>query len=1003
MSYVIKNGLLILALSTSNSYANCIMGAPGRYTCSGETTGMEVLTGTGAGGEVVADVSGTWSATGALGGLLYLNHGTVSKATVENSSTIVWDDAIAQLPSGNDGAVAAVNLSYVIGSVMSNVSYRSTEQSSITVKLNDGLLSGRAIAGIAAYGARGEGVVTIDNAGSIDVQSAIAGGRNNYGAGIQADGRYVTISNSGHINVVDSGNGGAQGIGVSYAAAGGAGASAQIVENSGEIVARSGHNSEKVSAGVRMASLSSIDEIILNNRGLISLSGGQGPLNYGRSAVVLASGGQENTFNVFNSGRIESGDESPLAIVAFGNSRIKLRNSGEIHGAIFGGVLDDSIDLSSGVVVGDLFMGFGNDRVTLSGGEFHGTLHGGYGSGADAEGGDDSFYWTGGSLVGGIAGGGGSDVAFVSSADFNGTEVLDGGDDLSAADGFVDRLALMGRDFTAAGANLLNWEQILVESGALSFSDGALATGSEEGLGLIVADGGRVNGGATFALTGNLEIQQGGVFTGHGGGTGLYTVSSNVINQGLLSLSDGAAGDVFQVNGNYVGMDGVVALDTVLGDDNSATDRLVISGGNASGHTWLQVNSHIGSGATSDKGIEVVVAQNGATTEQDAFSLSPQSSGYRPGRNTLAIGAFDYALRRGGNAGTADSWYLVSDPAGSIDPIDPTGPTEPGPGEPKREARPEIGAYLANLGLLTSTIQQTLHERMGEPQWDAKAANTGVAAWARVTSRNEGEVGVSLADGSGQSRSKAQYSQLQIGATVYTSEDQQWQAGVMATLGRGTSQGFNDERSQEASGRVTSRTAGIYGTWYQNPGQFQGLYVDSWAQMGRFRNKVNGSDGLGQEHYRQKARAASVELGYTVLVYQSAQGKLYVEPQLQATYVDVQADPFTESTGTQVQVQGAGGWTTRVGARLFGHATAPGINRVQPFLQADWLRNTRAQRIAFNDDVMHLDVPEDRYEISAGAQMELNARLSAWGSLGLQFGAGGYRSREANMGLKYSW
>lgn len=69
------------------------------------------------------------------------------------------------------------------------------------------------------------------------------------------------------------------------------------------------------------------------------------------------------------------------------------------------------------------------------------------------------------------------------------------------------------------------------------------------------------------------------------------------------------------MHGNYVGNNGQLWLQTVLGDENSATDKLVVSGGTLSGHTELAVSNLGGVGGfTRNNGIEVVQALNGAVS-----------------------------------------------------------------------------------------------------------------------------------------------------------------------------------------------------------------------------------------------------------------------------------------------------------------------------------------------------------------------------------------------------
>ncbi|MCZ5701755.1 autotransporter outer membrane beta-barrel domain-containing protein [Escherichia coli] len=97
---------------------------------------------------------------------------------------------------------------------------------------------------------------------------------------------------------------------------------------------------------------------------------------------------------------------------------------------------------------------------------------------------------------------------------------------------------------------------------------------------------------------------------------------------------------------NYVGNNGVLHLRTELGDDNSATDKVVING-NTSGTTRVKVTNAGGSGAYTLNGIEII-------------SVEGNQMG-----NLLRIRGFslmlhEYSLTRGNTEATNKNWYLTN-------------------------------------------------------------------------------------------------------------------------------------------------------------------------------------------------------------------------------------------------------------------------------------------------------------------------------------------------------
>ena len=93
-------------------------------------------------------------------------------------------------------------------------------------------------------------------------------------------------------------------------------------------------------------------------------------------------------------------------------------------------------------------------------------------------------------------------------------------------------------------------------------------------------------------------------------------------------------------------------MQSVLGDDSSPSDKLVVNDGTLTGTTSISVNNLGGTGAaTLQNGIQVVQAQGTAVSDSGAFTL----------KAPLSAGAFDYQLFKGGvTAGSENSWYLRS-------------------------------------------------------------------------------------------------------------------------------------------------------------------------------------------------------------------------------------------------------------------------------------------------------------------------------------------------------
>lgn len=330
-------------------------------------------------------------------------------------------------------------------------------------------------------------------------------------------------------------------------------------------------------------------------------------------------------------------------------------SGGTIDGNLVTGFGRDTILLSDGYIGGNISVSGGDDRVTVSGGTVRGEVR--------ISEGNDAFVWDGGGVIyGAIDLGPGNDTATLGNLNqshLGATARVDGG---AGTD------ALSFDNVSSGGVNRFgNWETVLARNDTELSFDGDLVLGD-------AASG-----------TGTLEIDASSALFAGGTNASILALDPGrlvqVVNAGRIDLTNGAesAGDSFTIRGDYVGNGGIVHLQTVLGDDSSASDKLVIAGGEASGNTGLDILNLGGDGAaTLLDGILVVEAIDGAGTLPGAFALT----------GPVAAGAFEYFLFKGGvSEGTTQNWYLRSTLV--VPPAPP--PSAPGEPPPAPQPPPEPG------------------------------------------------------------------------------------------------------------------------------------------------------------------------------------------------------------------------------------------------------------------------------------------------------------------------
>lgn len=497
--------------------------------------------------------------------------------------------------------------------------------------------------------------------------------------------------------------------------------------------------------------------------------------------------------------------------------------------------------------------------------------------------GDDFFNWYGGNLNGNLFMETGSDKALIATSNFDPNIVLSGGDDLSAADGFVDELTFAGTTTSIKGANLTDWEKVTVDGASVTAFDGSLTVGSEPGLGLTVTNGGALRTG-TFTLNGNATLSSNGLFGFSPSAAGNITINGNVLNGGVLGVANDFVGNRIAVNGNYQGTGGLVSLDTALGNDASPTDMLLLNNG-SSGTTNVKVVNVGGMGALTTAGIkiiDVIGASNGN------FVLSGNT--VYEGQQAVVGGAYAYRLYQGGIASPADGdWYLRSTlkkPTLHVNAIDL--PLYQ-PGVPNYEAYPQ---FLLGLNGLP-----TLQQRIGNRYWrgtntasseaNRNPADSGATGtftetngmWARIERTH-----TKIKPKTSTSDSSYDYdmSKLQTGfdAMLSESDSGKFVGGLSIHYVHGSADTtWRYGIGGYGSGDISTDGYGIGGTltWYGG----NGFYVDGSAQMTWYSSDLSANPGHSLKNGNDAfGHAFSVESGKRIAIDE----RWSVTPQAQLIY-----------------------------------------------------------------------------------------------------------------------
>lgn len=689
----------------------------------------------------------------------------------------------------------------------------------------------------------------------------------------------------------------------------------------------------------------------------------------------------------------------------------------------------DTIDISGGTIGGNISTSGGDDSITVRGGVINGEIR--------ASVGNDTFQWLGGGQINSaVLMGDGDDTALLqglSESTLTHTPSIDAG--------LGNDQLTFDTTTSSTASRYVGWETVnLTNKSRLDLVGNFFFGDSDSKTGIF-----NIDGSSTLAVT------QGSIRP--------YTAGQRVTfnNAGTVDMTaDNSATSVLTVHGNYVGNNGQLHLQTVLGDENSATDKLVVTDGSISGHTQLAVSNLGGiGGLTRNDGIEVVQALNGAVSSNDAFALN----------GTVSAGAYQYFLFHGGTtAGKEHNWYLRSSvvavqppavvtptppvtPAVPVAPIpanppvvdpdeppvepptaQPVAPVEPPAPAPNQVAaahspqsaasnpplptaipgakpiplyRPEVPIYSVDIPaaqVMTLQALGTFHERQGE---QSLLTETGAvpAGWGRAygSDFNKSWSGTVAPSFDGTSRG------YQVGHDLYaaqTSGGQTQRFGLFIGQSRlrGDVKGFALGWQNHRSGRVKLDGDNVGAYWtLTDP---TGWYVDLVA-MGTRLDGDNKSDRGVKMDTKGHALALSAEAGYPVTLSEH----WVVEPQAQVIGQKIDLDSQHDGI-SKVSFDSQEYWTGRLGARLKGRYLVSNTP-VEPYLRANvWHTFGGSDTVTYDEvDRIKSDHKSSTADIGVGAVAQLSSEVSAYveGKYGTGLDDNNFEGASGSIGVRVSW
>ncbi|MFM0299497.1 autotransporter outer membrane beta-barrel domain-containing protein [Paraburkholderia sediminicola] len=572
-----------------------------------------------------------------------------------------------------------------------------------------------------------------------------------------------------------------------------------------------------------------------------------------------------------------------------------------------------------------------------------------------------------------------------------------------------------------------------VAAGTLAIGDAAHANAALTGGGATTVAAGATLGGygsVTGAVTNNGTLAVANALPSFAsGGNGAFSINGSLINAGLVQIGGPAAagvGNLLNVTGNYAGQNGTIGLNTVVAGDGAASDRLVLSGGTATGSTRLQVTNVGGQGAqTVADGIQLIQATNGATTDASAFSLAAP----------VKAGAYSYYLAKGGvSGGTTDNWYLRNTvaplPPGVTPPPPVTTPGQPvtTPGEPPvvepgvpiaAEGTPplppappagsaatplyrvEVPVYAAAPGVARELgLMQidTFHDRQGD---QALLNDSGKlpAAWGRVW----GGHSVLSQDGAASPQFDGSVYGIQAGQDLYADRSESGQRnhyGLFVGFARATGDvdGFALGMPNLAVGHLAINAYSLGGYWtHIGP---SGWYTDAVLMGSSLTVDPVSRDGLNTTTHGN-AVTGSLEGGLPIPLGAG----LTLEPQAQLVWQHLSLSDFNDGVSS-VGFNSGNTFVGRIGARLQGQFDAF-ATAWRPYLRVSLLREFGSDdKVTFGGGtVIPGTVGQTAAQLGAGVVGKFSTSGSVFATLGWVTNLGGAHQRTVtgDAGVRWVW
>jgi len=519
-------------------------------------------------------------------------------------------------------------------------------------------------------------------------------------------------------------------------------------------------------------------------------------------------------------------------------------------------------------------------------------------------------------------------------------------------------------DFIKEGTGILTLTSTNTYSGSTAINKGTLRAGQANAFSSTSAH--TVAAGATLDLAANNQT--------------LPSLS----NSGTVSLSNSTwllPSTILKLTGPYTGNSGILAISTVLENDGSASDKLLLSGASAvaSGTTIIQVTNANGLGAlTTNAGIPVVVTENGASLQPNSFILAGEH---------VDAGPYEYRLYQ-----TTQGAILRSNA--------PTSGPEPGPDTAYRSEVPLVSSLASQLRQADIGMLGNLHKRLGDNDISQNKGIPDKKFWMRFIRLNP----KIDQNGTVEPNSQGHLYGFQSGLNIYNQEN--FNAGLYIGHLQGNmhTRGFAGGLRNKDVGfnKLKTKYFGAYANWIDQ----SGFYVDGVLQASMHSDHLHAEGQANALKIKGNAWLASIEIGKPW----SFDNQWVVEPQAQVIFHKMKMKQV-QVDHTSIKIDADNQWIARLGVRIKGDVSTS-AGSFQPYGRVNFYRtngttDTGIFKTPAEISQIYSQSGYASTEIAFGGTLHINPTTSIYAEFG-KLWANGNRSQvqsgvQASAGVKISW